>query len=61
MNSSMCNKIFEREFINKNNIRCLEKVPGEDTYFSMDAFLNAKNVYYIEAITYFYRQRNQVL
>ncbi len=59
MNSSMCNKIFNKEFINKNNIRCLEYVPGEDTYFSMSAFLESKNVYYIEDIIYYYRQRNQ--
>lgn len=58
MNSSMCNKIFNREFIMKNNVRCLEFVPGEDTYFSMTAFLNSKNVYYIPDIIYYYRQRN---
>ncbi len=58
MNSSMCNKIFKRDFIFKNKIRCLEGVPGEDTYFSMNAFLVAKKVYYIKDITYFYRQRN---
>ena len=58
MNSSMCNKIFNRDFIINNNIRCLEGIPGEDTYFSMSAFLNAENVYYVEDITYFYRQRN---
>lgn len=58
MNSSMCNKIFNRKFIQNNNIRCLEGVPGEDTYFSMDAFLNSKNVYYIPNIIYYYRQRN---
>lgn len=59
MNSSMCNKIFNREFVISNGIKCLEYVPGEDTYFSMNAFLNAKNVYYTTDITYFYRQRNQ--
>lgn len=59
MNSSMCNKIFNREFIFKNNIKCLEYVPGEDTYFSMDAFLNSNNVYYIPNIIYYYRQRNE--
>lgn len=59
MNSSMCNKIFDREFIEKNQIRCLEYVPGEDTYFSMCAFLEAKNVYYIEDIIYYYRQRDK--
>lgn len=58
MNSSMCNKIFNREFIEKNNVRCLEDVPGEDTYFSMSAFLEAENVYYIKDIIYYYRQRN---
>lgn len=61
MNSSMCNKIFNREFILKNNIKCLENIPGEDTYFSMNAFLNTKNVYYIKDITYYYRQRNNSL
>jgi len=59
MNSSMCNKIFNREFIISNGIFCLENVPGEDTYFSMNAFLNSKNVYYTDDIIYFYRQRNQ--
>jgi len=58
MNSSMCNKIFNRNFIKKNNIKCLEGVPGEDTYFSMTAFLNAKKVYYIPVVMYYYRQRN---
>lgn len=58
MNSSMCNKIFNREFICLNNIKCLEDIPGEDTYFSMNAFLKAKNIYYVKNIIYYYRQRN---
>ena len=58
MNSSMCNKIFNRKFINDHKIRCLEGVNGEDSYFSMKAFLNSKNVYYVTDITYFYRQRS---
>ena len=61
MNSSMCNKIFNRKFIEKYNIRCLEGVSGEDTYFSDKAFLNSTDVYYITDITYFYRQRNSTL
>lgn len=59
MNSSMCNKIFRRDFIEEKKIRCLEFVPGEDTYFSMLAFLESKNVYYVNEIIYYYRQRNQ--
>ena len=58
MNSSMCNKIFKTSFIKENNIMCLEGVPGEDTYFSMSAFLEAKRVFYIKDIIYFYRQRD---
>jgi len=62
MNSSMCNKIFRREFVEKNNIRCLEGVPFEDTYFVMSSFLAAKKVFYISDIIYNYRQRyNNVL
>ena len=57
MNSSMCNKIFNREFIISHNIKCLEYMPGEDTYFSMSAFLDSKNVYYIPSVMYYYRQR----
>lgn len=58
MNSSMCNKIFDRNFIKKNNIKCLEGLPGEDTYFSMTAFLNSNKVYYVPNIIYYYRQRS---
>lgn len=58
MNSSMCNKIFNREFIINNKIRCLENVNGEDTFFSDSAFLHSKNVYYIKDVTYYYRQRS---
>ncbi len=58
MNSSMCNKIFNADFVKNNNIKCLEGIPGEDTYFSMTAFLKSKNVYYIPIIMYYYRQRN---
>lgn len=58
MNSSMCNKIFNSEFIRSNKIKCLEGLPGEDTYFSMNAFLCANKVYYIPDIIYYYRQRN---
>lgn len=58
MNSSMCNKIFSREFIKSNNIKCLEGLPGEDTYFSMSSFLCANKIYYTPEIIYYYRQRN---
>lgn len=58
MNSSMCNKIFNREFIKRNEIKCLEGLPGEDTYFTMNSFLCTEKMYYIPNIIYYYRQRN---
>lgn len=58
MNSSMCNKIFKTKFVKNNNIKCLEGLPGEDTYFTMHAFLCANKIYYVPNIIYYYRQRN---
>lgn len=60
MNSSMCNKIFNRDFIENKKLRCLEYVPGEDTHFSMCAFLESTNVYYIDNVIYYYRQRHNL-
>jgi len=63
MNSSVCNKIFNREFLLKNNIWFFDDgKPSEDTYFSMSAFLNAVNqngACYNQNIVYNYRQRNK--
>ena len=53
----MCNKIFNSNFIKENEIKCLEGVPGEDTYFSMSAFLKSKNVYYIPSVGNIYYTR----
>ena len=49
---------FIIKFIKANNIKCLEGLPGEDTYFTMHAFLCANKIYYIPNIIYYYRQRN---
>lgn len=59
LNGSVCNKIFNREFILSHGIRFLEGVPGEDAYFSTYSFMESKNVYYIQDVVYCYRQRNQ--
>jgi len=63
MNSSVCNKIFNREFLLKNNIWFFDDgKPSEDTYFSMSAFLNAvsqNGACYNQNIVYNYRQRNK--
>lgn len=59
LNGSVCNKIFNRDFIISHGIQFLEGVPGEDAYFSTYSFMEAKNVYYIQDVIYCYRQRNQ--
>lgn len=55
---SVCLKIFDNELIQKNNIKFLEKVSAEDAYFSCDALLKSKKVYYLAEVIYYYRRRN---
>lgn len=63
MNSSVCNKIFNREFLMKNNIWFFDdRKPSEDTFFSMNALLNSvahNGAAYIKDVVYNYRQRNK--
>ncbi len=59
LNSSACNKIFRRSFIEENNIQFLEEVPAEDAYFTTSCFIKSTKVYYINKIVYCYRQRNE--
>lgn len=59
LNSSACNKIFRREFVEKNQIQFLEGVPAEDAYFTTSCFMKSTKVYYISKVVYYYRQRNQ--
>lgn len=59
LNSSACNKIFRRSFIEENNIQFLEEVPAEDAYFTTSCFIKSTKVYYTNKIVYCYRQRNE--
>ena len=58
MNSSVCNKIFNRQFLLDNGIRFFEDdKPSEDTYFSLSSFLSSvdKNgACYVKDIVYNY-------
>ena len=45
---NMWDKIFNREFLIKNEIRCLEDCHAEDIYFSIKSFLNTDNVVYLK-------------
>ena len=59
MNSSVCNKIFNKSFIDKLNLRFEYGLPAEDAIFTMSSFLNASNVYYSSCIVFYYRQREK--
>lgn len=59
LNSSACNKIFRKSFVEGNGIRFLEGVPAEDAYFTMSCFMKSSRVYYTNKVMYCYRQRNQ--
>jgi glycosyltransferase involved in cell wall biosynthesis len=59
LNSSVCNKIFRSSFVKEHGIKFLEKVPAEDAFFTTSCFMESDKVYYIQDITYCYRQRNQ--
>lgn len=57
MNSSVCNKIFRKEFIDKLNLRFIVGLPAEDAIFTTYCFINSKKVYYTQCIVFNYRQR----
>lgn len=59
LNSSVCNKIFKREFVEKYNIKFLEGVPAEDAYFSYSAMMHTDNIYYNNNVVYNYRNRSK--
>lgn len=55
---SACMKIFKTDLIKQNNVSFLDGVPAEDAYFSCNALLKAKKVFYLEEEIYYYRRRN---
>ena len=57
MSCSVCFKIFSTNFVKNNNLRFLEGVPAEDSYFSYSALMKAKKAYFINKVIYNYRKR----
>ena len=58
MSSSVCNKIFRKSFLDKNEFVFVEGLPAEDAIFTTACFVKSTKVYYIKDIIYAYRQRN---
>ena len=53
------NKIYKREFLEKNDFKFIEGIIHEDDEFSLKVFSKAKNVKFIKNNFYFYRLDNQ--
>lgn len=50
------NKIYLKDFIERNNIKCLElKNAAEDNYFTDTSIMTANKIAVIDDVTYFYR------
>ena len=59
LNSSVCNKIFNREFVKRNNLKFLVGVPAEDAFFTYSAMLHSNNIYYNDNVVHYYRNRSK--
>ena len=55
MNSTLWNKIYNFEFLNKNNIKFDINPPSEDDYFTTLAYMKAKRGYYTSKVICDYR------
>ena len=58
MNSSACNKLFNRHFIEELKLRFTIGLPAEDAIFTTYCFIKSHRVFYIPELVYIYRQRN---
>jgi len=50
---SLCNRLYRREFLQKNNIRFSSERYGEDLVFNLDTVRCAERIYTTDAITYY--------
>lgn len=57
MSCSVCFKIFSTDFVRKNNLKFLEGVPAEDSYFSYSSLIKSRKAYFLNEIVYKYRRR----
>ena len=55
LESVVWNKLYKISFLKKNNIIFLENVIHEDEEFTFKCYMKAKNVKYIQEVTYNYR------
>ncbi len=59
----VCNKIYKRNFLMKNNIKFIEGIVFEDILFNFYSLFLANKVKYVEGVYYYYRtkRKNSIL
>jgi len=57
MNSSACNKLFSKAFLDKLGVKFTVGLPAEDAIFTTYCFIKSTKVFYIPNLVYIYRQR----
>lgn len=55
----VCCKIYRRDFLLENKIAFMPKIPGEDQVYTVQCYLHAKKVHYINKCVYHYIKRKQ--
>src|SRR5699024_1031794 len=53
--ASACNKLYKKDFLDKNNIRFESKVFAEDRLFNLMCFVNKPDILLVDEYTYIYR------
>ena len=56
-NFGLSSKIFRRSFINKNDIKFPEYIPGEDSTFLFNALIHANGIIFLNKIIYCYNNK----
>lgn len=59
-NPSLWNRLFNLEFLDKNNIRFLPEMHGEDCGFNLDTIKYAKKIYTTSSIVYCYTKKTTI-
>lgn len=60
LNSSVCNKIFRKSFLDELGIEFVKGLYAEDAIFTTYCFIKAKKVVYLPDVIYNYRQRQEI-
>lgn len=58
MHIPVWNRLYRKDFLVNNNIRCIESLSHEDIWFTWQLLLSAKSCVFIPELTYWYYERS---